>query len=151
MAQLQNGSRLASSSHPNFQDYQITDCPGILLFLVFHIFWILGHQCFPIRHHITYFTPNSFVGKFSGCDLGFFQHVVLLTWSNYGFDSQVEKVQWKRNISCSHTHVSLASRLKSRQRMVKYIHASLMLPRLKAKIIGEVIFITGYLSCSQGH
>jgi hypothetical protein len=68
---------------------------------VFHIFWILGHECFQIRHHITYFTPNSFAGKFSGFDLGFFYHVALLTWSNCGFDSQVEKGQWKRNTSSS--------------------------------------------------
>jgi hypothetical protein len=33
----------ASSSHRNFQEDWITDCPGMLLFLVFCIFWILGH------------------------------------------------------------------------------------------------------------
>jgi len=60
--------------------------------------------------------------------------VALLTWSNCCFDSQVEKKQCRRDTSCSCTHASLASRLKSRQRMAKYIQASSMLPRLKAKI-----------------
>lgn len=131
----------ASSSHRNFQEDWITDCPGMLLFLVFCIFWILGHWCFPIRHGITYFMSNSFAGNFSGCDLGFCHLVELLTWSNCCFNLQVEKKQCKRDTSCSCTHASLASRLKSRQRMAKYFQASSMLPRLKAKIL-----VRSYLS-----
>ncbi len=100
------------------------------LFLIFCIFWILGHWHFPIRHGIKYFA-----GNFSGCDLGFCHVVALLTWSNCFFDPQVEKKQCKKDTSCSCTHASLASRLKSRQRMAKYIQASSMPPRLKAKIL----------------
>jgi hypothetical protein len=84
---------------------------------------------------------NSFAGKFSGCDLGFIHHVALLTWSNCGFDSEVEKGQCKKNTFRSCTHASSTSRLKSRQRMAKYIHASLMLLRMKT-----IIWVRSFLS-----
>jgi len=103
-------------------------------YLGWQFFGYLGISVFPIRHHISYLMSNSFAGKFSGCDLGFIHHVALLNWSNYGFDFQMENGQCKGNTSRSCTHASLTNRLKSRQRMAKYIHASLMLLRMKVII-----------------
>jgi hypothetical protein len=113
---------------------------------VFHIFWILGHQCFLIRHQITYFTPNSFAGKFSGCDLGFFHHVALLTWSNCGFHSQVEKGQWKRNTSCSRTRL-IGQQIEVQTKNGQVYSCLFDAAKIESKNIGEVICITSYLSC----